>query len=145
MENFICDFRLRYKEGFEENPEDTTIEGFQRIMNQLFELQEIYHENFEKGSFLNAILKSFFISYNENYRNLNKKNNRINEALEIMHLKKDFSENFNRNDNQRILQSIDLHLKEIKIYKNILKINYGQKLIDKYKEDLRTEKCKFYF
>lgn len=141
LQDFITEFRARYKEKFEENPEDKTQEGFQKIIDQLFELQEIYYEDYGKASSLNNILKSYLLSYSENFRYSNKKNNRLNEMFETLAVKKEFSDNLNRQDNERISESIDIHRKELKIYKNIFKVKYDQNLVDKYKEEMRSEKC----
>ena len=142
LQEFITEFRARYKEKFEENPEDKTQEGFQKIIDQLFELQEIYYEDYGKAGSLNNILKSYMISYSENFRYSNKKNNRLNEMFETLAIKKEFSDNLNRKDNERIGESIDIHEKELKIYKNIFKVKYDQNLVEKYKEEMRSEKCK---
>ncbi len=142
LQEFITEFRARYKEKFEENPEDKTQEGFHKIIDQLFELQEIYYEDYGKASSLNNILRSYLISYCENFRYSNKKSNRLNEMFETLAIKKEFSDILNRQDNERIAESIDIHKKELKIYKNIFKIKYDQHLFDKYKEEMKSEKCK---
>lgn len=142
VNNFINQFRSRYKEKFEENPEDKTKQGFQKIIDQLFDLQEIYYEDFGKACTLNSLLKSFLISYNENFREYFKKTNRLNEKFNNFELKRQFAEVINRQDNQRILDSIDIVKKELKIYKNIFKLKYDQDLVDKYKEEMRSDKCK---
>lgn len=142
LQEFIAEFRARYKEKFEENPEDKTEEGFQKIMDQLFELQEIYYEDYGKASSLNNILRSYLISYSENFRYSNKKSNRLNEMFETLGIKKEFSDTLNRQDNERIAESIDIHRKELKIYKNIFKLKYDQSLVEKYKEEMKSEKCK---
>jgi len=148
LEEFITEFRSRYKEKFEENPEDKTQEGFQKIIEQLFDLQDVYYEDYKKASSLNNILKSYLISYSENFRYSNKKNNRLNEMFETLAVKREFSENLNRQDNQRINESIDIHKKELKTFKNIFKLKYDQNLVEKYKEEMRSEKCnniKYFF
>jgi hypothetical protein len=142
LQDFIVEFRSRYKEKFEENPEDKTQEGFQKIIDQMFDLQEIYYEDFEKATSLNSILKSYLLSYSENYRIFNKKTNRLNEILETLSVKKEFSDTLNRQDNQRINDCIDIHRKELKIYKNIFKVKYDQDLFEKYKKEMKSEKCK---
>ena len=141
LEDFIAEFRARYKEKFEENPEDKTEEGFQKIIDQLFELQEIYYEDYGKASSLNNILKSYLITYSENFRYSNKKTNRLNELFESLAIKKEFSDVLNRQDNSRVTDSIDIHRKELKIYKNIFKLKYDQNLVEKYKEEMKSEKC----
>lgn len=141
LEKLIEDFRIRYKENFDENTEDLTIEGYQKIIYQFFELQDVYCEDFGKASSLNSILKSYLRSYSENYRISVKKNNRLNEARELTNIRNEFSTHLNRQNNQRILDSLDIISKEIKIYKNILKVKYNQGLFQKYKDDLKTNKC----
>ena len=142
LQEFIVEFRARYKEKFEENPEDKTQEGFKKIIDQLFDLQEIYYEDYRKAGSLNNILKSYLISYSENFRYSNKKNNRLIEMFETLGIKKEFSDNLNRQDNERITESIDIHRKELKIYKNIFKLKYDKNLVEKYKEEMKSEKCK---
>ena len=141
LEKLIEDFKIRYKENFDENPEDLTIEGYQKIIYQFFELQDVYCEDFEKASSLNSILKSYLRSYSENYRIYVKKNNRLNEAMELTNIRNEFSKHLNIQNNQRILDSLDIVSKEIKIFKHILKVKYNQGLFQKYKDDLRTNKC----
>jgi len=141
LQEFISDFRARYKEKFEENPQDKTQDGFHKIIDSLFELQEIYYEDYKKAGSLNNILKSYLLSYSENFRTSNKKHNRLNEMFETIAIKKEFAENLNRQDNQRINEQIDLNKKELKIYKKVFKLNYDQSLVDKYKEEMKSEKC----
>ncbi len=141
IQEFISQFRARYKEKFEENPEDKTQEGFKKIIEVLFELQEIYYQDYKKASSLNNILKSYLISYSENFRNLNKKKNRLNEMFESLAIRVKFAEDINRKDNIRISEIIDIHKREIMVFKNIFKLNYDQNLIEKYKEEMKSEKC----
>ena len=67
---------------------------------------------------------------------------RINFSSLSLAIKKEFSDILNRQDNERIAESIDIHKKELKIYKNIFKIKYDQHLFEKYKEEMKSEKCK---
>ncbi len=144
LNDFINEFKERYKGKFkeEENPEDRTEKGFQKIIDSLFELQEIYYESFGKATSLNSILKSYFLTYSENHRMFNKKTNRLNELLETFSVKTQFSDVLHRNDNKRIKDTIEIIKKEIKIYKNVLKLKYDNELVEKYKQEMRSEKCK---
>ena len=119
LNDFINEFKERYKGKFkeEENPEDRTEKGFQKIIDSLFELQEIYYESFGKATSLNSILKSYLLTYSENQRMFNKKTNRLNEILESFYVKTQFSDVLNRQENKRIGDCIDIIKKEIKIYK----------------------------
>lgn len=147
LTKFISDFKERYKGRFkeEENPEDRTEKGFQEIIERMFELQNIYLETFGKATSLNSILKSYLLTYSENYRMFNKKTNRLNELLETFTIKTKFSDHLNREDNKRLNDCFDIIRKEIKIYKNILKLKYDNELVEKYKQEMRSEKCKKYY
>lgn len=144
LEDFINEFKERYKGKFkeDENPEDRTEKGFQEIHDRLFNLQEIYLDSFAKATSLNSILKSFYLSYSENNRMFNKKTNRLNEILETFAVRTQFSDNFNREENKRILDNIEIVKKELKIYKNILRLKCEKELVEKYKTEMRSEKCK---
>jgi len=72
----------------------------------------------------------------------NKKTNRLNEILESFYVKTQFSDVLNRQENKRIGDCIDIIKKEIKIYKNVLKLKYDNELVEKYKQEMRSEKCK---
>jgi len=43
--------------------------------------------------------------------------------FETFSVKKEFSDNLNRQDNERIAESIDIHKKELKIYKTSSNLN----------------------
>ena len=141
---YIHEIKERYKGKFkeEENPEDRTEKGFRNIVDSLFELQAIYYGSFDKSVSLNSCLKSYLVSYSENYRMFNKKTNRLNELLDSFTVKTQFSDVLNRQENKRINDSIEIIKKEVKIYKNILNLKYDQELLEKYKEEMRSEKCK---
>lgn len=144
LSKFIADFKERYKGRFkeDENPEDRTDKGFQEIADRLFELQNIYLDTFGKATSLNSILKSYLMSYSENYRMFNKKTNRLNELLETFTIKTKFADHLNREENKRINDCCDIIRKEVKIYKNILRLKYDNELVEKYKQEMRSEKCK---
>jgi hypothetical protein len=142
----IYEIKERYKGKFkeDENPEDRTEKGFRAIVDSLFELQAIYYGSFDKSVSLNSCLKSYLVDYSENYRMFNKKTNRLNELLDSFTVKTQFSDVLNRQENKRINDSIEIIKKEVKIYKNILNLKYDQELLEKYKEEMRSEKCKFF-
>merc|ERR1712151_97943 len=142
----INNIKERYKGRFkeEENPDDRTEKGFKEIVDHLFELQEIYYGSFDKSNELNSCLKSYLVSYSENFRMFNKKTNRLNELLESFTVKANFSDVLNRQENKRINDSIEIIKKEIKIYRNILKLKCDQELVEKYKQEMRSEKYENY-
>ena len=139
----INDIKERYKGRFkeDENPDDRTEVGFRTIVDSLFELQNIYYGSFDKVNELNSCLKSYLVSYSENYRMFNKKTNRLNELLDSFTVKTQFSDVLNRQENKRINDSVEIIKKEVKIYKNILKLKYDQELVEKYKQEMRSDKC----
>jgi len=59
-------------------------------------------------------------------------------------VKTQFSDVLNRQENKRINDSVEIIKKEVKIYKNILKLKYDQDLLDKYKQEMRSEKYENY-
>lgn len=84
------------------------------------------------------------MSYSENFRMFNKKTNRLNELLESFGVKTQFSDVLNRQENKRINDCIEIIKKEVKIYKNILKLKYDNELVEKYKQEMRSEKYENY-
>lgn len=142
--DLINDFAERFKGKFEVNPEDYTMIGIEKLRDSMFELIETYYETFDKSVSLNCIMKSYLVSYSENYRVVNKKMNKLNELLETLSVKAEFSDKYYRDDNKRIMEVIDIVRKEIVIYKNIFDLKYSKKLEDKYKKEMicDTAKCK---
>jgi hypothetical protein len=137
----IFNFADRYKGKFEVNPEDYTIQGLEKLREAMFDIIETYYDTFNKSVSLNNILKSYFLSYSENYRTINKKLNRLNELLETLSVKAEYSNNFYRDENKTIYNIIEIIRQEIKIYKNIFKLKYDKQSEDIYKKEHNTDKC----
>jgi len=117
-------------------------ESCKNILEKLFELQEIYYDDINKSNHLYQEFKRFLINYSENYRNLMKKTNRLNEAFESLNLKQEFANFINREENRNKKKIIDINRNEIKIYKNIFGLEYQTSDVLKYKEDLEKKKCR---
>ncbi len=141
--DLIIDFAERYKGKFELNPEDYTYNGLVKLKESLFYILETYYETFDKSISLNNILKSYLLSYSENFRTINKKINRLNELKETLSVKAEFSDNFYREDNKCINNIIDIIRKEILIYKQIFNLKYNKDNEDLYKKELNSNKCNY--
>jgi len=148
----INDFIEQFKQKFLLNGDEKTIkiddiskEICREFVEKLFELQEIYYDDYNKANDFYQEFKKFLINYSENYRNLMKKTNRLNEAFESLNLKNEFANFINREENKHANETIDINKNEIKIFKNIFGLNYQSADILKYKEDLEKKKCNFIF
>lgn len=133
----------RYKGRFDVDPEHYTLQGLYKLRDNLFEIIELYHFTFDNSVSLNSILKSYLLSYSENFRTINKKMNKLNELLETLSVKAEFSDRYYRDDNEIIYNSIDILRKEIHMYKIIFNLKYTKELEEKYKEEMKNEKCKY--
>lgn len=147
----IAKFIQNFKEKFLMNSEEKTIkmdeiskENCKNIIDKLFQLQSIYYGDYSKMNNFYEEFKKFLINYSENYRNLMKKTNRLNEAFESLNLKNEFSNFINREENKRINESLDIKRNEIKIFKNVFGLDYKAEDIQKYKDNLEKKKCKLY-
>lgn len=147
--NKINDFILEFKEKFTHELENNfdkldeiDKESCRAIGNKLFELQKLYYGDYNTISKLYESFKGFLIEYSDQYRNLMKKTNRLNEAFESFNLKNEFASSINREENKRINEAVTINRNELKIYKNIFGIEYQLKDIIKYKADIEADKCK---
>ena len=144
----IAKFIQAFKDKFLLNSEENTIkmdeiskENCGNLIEKLFELQSIYYDDYNKNNNLYQEFKKFLINYSENYRNLMKKTNRLNETFESLSLKNEFSNFINREENRRINESLNINRNEIKIYKNIFGLEYQAADVLKYRDDLEKKKC----
>ena len=147
----IAKFIKAFKERFLLNCEESTIkmdevskENCKNIIDKLFELESIYYEDYHKMNNFYQEFKKFLINYSENYRNLMKKTNRLNETFESLSLKNEFSNFINREENRRINESLNINRNEIRIYKNIFCLEYQASDVQKYRDNLEKKKCKYY-
>jgi hypothetical protein len=108
----------------------------------LFDLQGTYYNNYNSLCDLYQEFKSFLIQYNENFRTLMKKTNKLNENLESISLKNEFASYINKEENKQIKDTISTSKNEIKILKNIFNVNYNKLELEKYKEEMENNKSK---
>lgn len=144
---FIQTFKDKFLQGSEENiikMDEISKESCKNIIEKLFELQSIYYDDYNKANNIYQEFKKFLINYSENYRNLMKKTNRLNEAFESLSLKNEFSNFINREENRRINESLNINRNEIKIYKNIFGLVYQAADVLKYRDNLEKKKCIYF-
>lgn len=144
----IVKFVQEFKEKFLLNSDENVIkideiskENCKSIIDKLFELQSIYYDDYNKVLNFYQEFKKFLINYSENYRNLMKKTNRLNEAFESLSLKNEFSNFINREENRRINESLNINRNEIKIYKSIFGLEYQAADVLKYRDNVEKKKC----
>ena len=145
INKFIKDFSKKY---FDENTEkivEFKLDDCQDIVEKLFELQELYYEDFNNSNILCQNLKSFLFTYNEYFRMYLKKNNRLNEALESIKIKEEFSHKIYKEEKTRINECLKININEIEIFKKIFKIDYDNSDFLKYKHDVDNKKCNFFY
>ncbi len=148
---FIKTFKEKFLISIEENTirmDEVSKENCKNFIEKLFELQSIYYDDYHKANNLYQEFKKFLTNYSENYRNLMKKTNRLNEAFESLSLKNEFSNFINREENRRVNESLSINRNEIKIYKNIFGFDYQETDVLKYRDNLENKKCKslpFYY
>ena len=141
IEKFVNEFSEKYlQENFISN--NLTKTFCRNIIEELFKLQEFYYEDFNRINELLEVVKNFLITYNEKYRGMLKKKNRLNENLESLNIKNEFYNFINREGNKIIKDSIDISRNEINVYRNIFGIRYQKVDILKYTEDLENFKSK---
>jgi hypothetical protein len=146
IDKFIEDYKDKFLKSKSETTiklEDLNRESCKNIVEKLFELQNLYYDDYNKANNLYQIFKDFLINYNENFRTLMKKNNRLNEAFETHNLKSEFANFINREENKIINENLNINRNELKIYKNIFGIEYQINDVLKYHEDLENKKCKY--
>ena len=83
------------------------------IIDQLFDYQNDYYNKFKKSVSLNNLLIDDFNKYNELYRMIIKKENKLKELIENNQIKKEIIVNIRRGENNHIRQILPLKHKEI--------------------------------
>ncbi len=141
---FIYNLNQKFIFNTEENiiKSDNFLEKYcKEFVEKLFDLQEIYYDNFNRARDLYNEFKKILIIYSENYRILKKKTNRLNEAVESLKIKNEFANYINREENKTINKNIYIRKNEMNIYKTLNGMNYHLSDVLKYKEDLGKKKC----
>jgi hypothetical protein len=121
------------------------------LLEKFLELRDSYYNEYNQLKNDNKNFKKFFILYNEKYRLINKKINKIKGIVETNSFKNTL---INFIDSQEIIikrEETNVLLKQINIFKSLLNLNfekeklemqeYNRKLIETYQND----KQRFYF
>jgi hypothetical protein len=121
------------------------------LLDKFLELRDSYYNEYNQLKNDSKNFKKFFILYNEKYRLINKKINKIKGIVETNCFKNTL---INFIDSQEIIikrEETNVFLKQINIFKSLLNLNfekeklemqeYNRKLIETY----QTDKQKFFF
>ncbi len=112
------------------------------IIDQLFDYQNDYYNKFKKSVTLNNLLIDDFNKYNELYRRIIKKENKLNELIENNQIKKEIVVNIRRGENNHIRQILPLKHREIDLYKDVYNVPFSEKDVQEYninKENLEKQ------
>jgi len=104
------------------------------ILTKIFDLQDTYHSMYNEYLSKNSTLKSLFIKYNEKLRFFNKKNNKLKESLETIHIRSGLTY-CNREENEEFKDIIRVTEKEIDFDRTVMKVKYNQHDLSKYEKD----------
>ena len=112
------------------------------IIDQLFDYQNDYYSKFKKSVNLNNLLIDDFNKYNELYRMIIKKENKLKELIENNQIKKEIIVNIRRGENNHIRQILPLKHREIDLYKDVYNVPFSEKDVQEYslnKENLEKQ------
>ena len=112
------------------------------IIDQLFDYQNDYYNKFKKSVSLNNLLIDDFNKYNELYRMIIKKENKLKELIENNQIKKEIIVNIRRGENNHIRQILPLKHREIDLYKDVYNVPFSEKDVQEYslnKENLEKQ------
>ena len=132
MSNFMEKNPLEQINQFNNNNINECIIHTKEIIDQLFEYQNNYYNKFKESVALNNILIDDFNKYNELYRIIIKKQNKLNELIDGNQIKKEIVVNIRRGENNHIRQILPLKHKEIYLYKDVYNVPFNEKDVEEY-------------
>ena len=110
------------------------------IINSILDYQKEYFAKVNKAIELRSSLKDLFNKYNEKYRGILKKNNRLHEQTQDNTVKKDITVNVNRKEVSNLKANfIPLKSKEFEMYKLIFNLTYDNKQMENHKEENKDD------
>jgi hypothetical protein len=118
-----------------ETDEEVLRERAKEAIFSLFEAQKIYYTAFYKTQSLNRFLRELLVKYNQKYRCIFKKYNRLREQFESNSIKKNLTA-LNSDENKRIFRAIEQSFNELEVYKGLFKLVYEQEEVLRFKEEL---------
>ena len=142
MNKFAEKNPLEQMKQFNNNNINECIIYTKEIIDQLFDYQNDYYSKFKKSVNLNNLLIDDFNKYNELYRMIIKKENKLNELIENNQIKKEIVVNIRRGENNHIRQILPLKHREIDLYKDVYNVPFSEKDVQEYsinKENLEKQ------
>lgn len=101
----------------------------------VFEAQKIYYTAFYKTQSLNRFLRELLVKYNQKYRIIFKKYNRLREQFETNGMKKNITA-LNTDENKRIVAAMEQSLSELEIYRKLFKVAHDEDEYQRFKAEL---------
>ena len=92
------------------------------IISQLLDYQIKFYDILKKSVEMNHKFNELLLKYNEKYRLIIKKMDKLKEENNTFDIKSDIINNNNKNDKNNIKENITIKNKELEIFKNIYKI-----------------------
>ncbi len=135
LNEFIEEFNKDRSEFYEETDETLLTEKAKNLIPKLFELQKIYYSQFNKANSTNKQLKELLIKYNEKYRTIVKKSNRLREALESNNIRNELTTFLNKEENKRVVNTLNLNRCELDTFKKLFKIDQSNVEMQKFKQN----------
>ena len=142
MNKFAEKNPLEQMKQFNNNNINECIIYTKEIIDQLFDYQNDYYSKFKKSVNLNNLLIDDFNKYNELYRMIIKKENKLKELIENNQIKKEIIVNIRRGENNHIRQILPLKHREIDLYKDVYNVPFSEKDVQEYslnKENLEKQ------
>jgi len=138
----IEEYKKKFNETFNENfiqnlsSEKPELQNnAKNVIIELFRLQDEYYKEFNEEIIVNTRLKQLLVLYNQKYRNQVKKTNRLKEHFESNNIKNTLTLAINREENTRVRDMVNSNKSELKIFRKMMKINYNDSEVSKFKED----------
>jgi hypothetical protein len=134
---FVEAFTNQSKEANDTEAENQQLlkEKSKILIPKLFELQKLYYSEFSRAVQVNSKLRELLIKYNEKFRSISKKSNRLREALESNLIRNDLTTFINKEENKRVLEATQIYKSELNLYKQLFKLEYNICDLTKFKHD----------
>lgn len=117
-------------------------EKVKNSIKKLVEMQELYYKQYGSACTVTKKLKSLLLKYNEKYRGILKKTNRLKEAKESNNIRNELTTFINREENKINFKRLEINKEELSIFKRIFKTDYSINELTLHKEEVKTNSCK---
>ncbi len=105
-------------------------------------MQDTYHSNYNDLLSKNSVLKDLFVKYNEKLRHFDKKNHKLKQNLESVHVKSGITY-CHREENEEFKDIMRVTKKEIEEERNVMKIKYNENDLEKLERENQNRMSKF--